>query len=372
MKITSLQENLKNGLLSINHIAGKNINLPILSNVKIKAKEGNIKLITTDLEIGITANIRGKIEKEGAYTVNSKILSDFISLLPNKVINIEKKENKLLIKSENYKTIIKGEEAEEFPLIPEVKKEECYKIKAIDFKKSLSQVIFAVSNSETKIELSGVLFNFNKDFLTIVATDSFRLAEKKIKIINKTEQKQKQIIIPAKTLQEVNRILSIQSENEKDEIIIYFSDNQILFIIDSIEIVSRLIEGQYPDYKQIIPEKSKTKIIVNKNELIRAVKVASIFSKSKINDINLDFPVGKNNLIITSNSGMIGENTTELKTITTGDDNGVIVNFKFLLDGLNNIDSDNIKIEVINNSTPCILKPENNDDYLYIIMPIRQ
>ena len=372
MKITSLQENFKNGLLSVNHIAGKNINLPILSNVKIKAKEGNIKLITTDLEIGITANIRGKIEKEGTYTVNSKTLSDFISLLPNKIINIEKKENKLLIKSENYKTIIKGEEAEEFPLIPQIKKEEFYKIKIKDFKESLSQIIFAVSNSETKIELSGVLFDFDKDFLTMVATDSFRLAEKKIKIINKIEQKQKQIIIPAKTLQEVNRILLSQLENEKNEIIIYVSDNQILFIINSIEIVSRLIEGQYPDYKQIIPEKSKTKIIVNKNELIRAVKVASIFSKSEINDINLDFPAGKNNLIITSTSGMIGENTTELKTTTTGDDNGVVVNFKFLLDGLNNINSDNVKIEVINNSTPCILKSENNNDYLYIIMPIRQ
>ncbi len=372
MKITSLQENLKNGLSSVNHIAGKNINLPILSNVKIEAKKGNIKLITTDLEIGITANIRGKIEKEGTYTVDSKILSDFISLLPNKIIDIKKKENKLLIKSENYKTIIKGEDSEEFPLIPKIKKDEYYKIKTLDFKESLDQVIFAVSNSETKIELSGVLFNFDKDFLTIVATDSFRLAEKKIKIINKTEQKQRQIIIPAKTLQEVNRILSSQPENKKNEITIYTSDNQILFIINSIEIVSRLIEGQYPDYKQIIPNKSKTKIIVNKNELIRAVKAASIFSKSEINDINLDFPSGKNNLVITSTSGMIGENITELTTTTTGDDNGVVVNFKFLLDGLNNIDSDNVKIEVVNNSTPCVLKSENTNDYLYIIMPIRQ
>ena len=375
MKITSLQENLKSGLFFVSHIAGKNVNLPILNNIMIEAKNKNIKLITTDLEIGIVVTVRGKVETDGVYTVDSKILTEYISLLPNKKIDIQKKETKLIIKCDNYKTTIKGQGADEFPLIPKVEKKEYYKLKPDELKKALSQVIFAVSSSETRIELSGVLFDFNKDTLTIAATDSYRLAEKSLKI-ETNGSKDKKIIIPAKTLQEVIRILSaIKSEevSEKEEKIeIYVSENQILFSIGNIELVSRLIEGQYPDYKQIIPTNQETSIKINKSEFTRSIKAASIFSKTGINDINMDFPVGKNKAIISSASTQIGENTSELDARITGKDNGIVVNFRYLLDGINNIDSEDVKIEIINNSTPCILRPENDDSYLYVIMPIKQ
>ncbi|MFA5771036.1 MAG: DNA polymerase III subunit beta [Patescibacteria group bacterium] len=377
MKISSLQENLKNGLQITGHLSGKNINLPILNNVMIEARDGEIKLIATDLEIGIVCQIRGKIEEEGSFTVDSKIISDYISLLPNKKVDIEKKDSELLIKSENYKTSVKGMSAEDYPVIPQVERKGCYKVKISEFKKALSQVIFAVSNSETRIELTGVLFNLSNKELTLASTDSYRLAEKKIKIKTEGEiPENRSIIIPAKTLQEVTKILAIARNENFDEnggeLSFYVSDNQILIIIGNTELVSRLIEGFYPDYGQIIPQKNETTIIINRAELIRAIKAASIFSKSGSNDINLDFPLGKNQAIISSTSSQSGDNMTELDATVNGVDNGIVVNYRYLLDGVNAIDSENIRIEITNSNTPCVIRGEDDKDYLYIVMPIKQ
>ena len=377
MKISSLQENLKNGLQITGHLSGKNINLPILNNVMIEARDGEIKLIATDLEIGIVCQIRGKIEEEGSFTVDSKIISDYISLLPNKKVDIEKKESELLIKSENYKTSVKGMSAEDYPVIPQVERKGCYKVKISEFKKALSQVIFAVSNSETRIELTGVLFNLSNKELILASTDSYRLAEKKIKIKTEGEiPENRSIIIPAKTLQEVTKILAIARNENFDEnggeLSFYVSDNQILIIIGNTELVSRLIEGFYPDYGQIIPQKNETTIIINRAELIRAIKAASIFSKSGSNDINLDFPLGKNQAIISSTSSQSGDNMTELDATVNGVDNGIVVNYRYLLDGVNAIDSENIRIEITNSNTPCVIRGEDDKNYLYIVMPIKQ
>ncbi len=375
MKLTSLQENLKNSLFITSHIAGKNVNLPILNNVMIEVKDGHIKLITTDLEIGITCLVRGKIEKEGIFTVESKVISEFISLLPNQKVEIEKKEGNLLVKCDNYKTVIRGQEADEFPLIPKVEKKEFYKTNAADFRQALSQVIFAVSNSEARMELAGVLFSFSNSKLILAATDSYRLAEKEIKIESNAKQ-EKKVIIPAKTLQELIRIMSaVKSEELSDEngnIEFYLTDNQVLFSIGNTELISRLIEGQYPDYRQIIPAKSETSVSVNREELTRAVKAAAIFSKTGINDINLDFPLGKNKVIISSASSQTGENITELDAVVNGKDNGIVINFRYLLDGINNIEGENIKINIIDGNTPCVLKGEKDESYIYIIMPIKQ
>jgi len=375
MKITSLQENLKSGLFYVSHIAGKNVNLPILNNVMLEARAGNIKFITTDLEVGIVATVRGKIEEEGAFTVDAKVMAEYIALLPNKKVDIKLKDKKLKIESENYKTVINGQLADEFPLIPQIDKKEYYKVDVEEFREALSQVIFAVSNAETRIELTGVLFDFGKNTLTLVTTDSYRLAERTLKV-KASGADEKQIIVPAKALQEVIRILSaIKNEDigeDKKELTIYTTENQVLFTIGTIELISRLIEGQYPDYKQIIPQASSTNAQVNKEEILRAVKAAAIFSKTGINDINLDFPSNKNKVTITSASSQVGENTTEMDAKVSGKDNGIVVNYRYLLDGLNNIKSEEIKIDIIDGSTPCIFKSAMADNYIYVIMPIKQ
>jgi DNA polymerase-3 subunit beta len=153
---------------------------------------------------------------------------------------------------------------------------------------------------------------------------------------------------------------------------VYINENQILFTYDSLEIVSRVIEGQYPDYKQIIPTISKTEAKVSTTKLTRAIKAASLFTKSGVNDINLDFPLGKDLAVVSSASGQTGENITEVEAKTTGEDNGVVVNCRYIIDGLNNINSEQVGLCIVDGNTPLVLRPENKDDYLYIIMPIKQ
>jgi DNA polymerase-3 subunit beta len=375
MKISSLQENLKSGLNLAGHIAGKNANLPILNNVMIAARDGNIKLVATDLEIGIVATVRGKVEAEGALTADAKIVTEYVSLLPNQKVDLEGKDNALKVRCENYKTTIKGQSAEDFPLIPKVEREQSLRVGTAEFREALAQVIFAVSTSETRIELSGVLFAFEPGKLTLAATDSYRLAERVIKAEYGGEG-QKKMIVPAKTLQEVSRILSQVKTEAVDEgageLTVYISENQILFQVGPVELVSRLIEGQYPDYRQIIPAASVTKATLDKGEFARAIKAAAIFSKAGINDINLDLPQGKNTITITSASSQVGDNVINLPAATSGNDNGIVVNYRYLLDGVNNIGGDSVRLDIIDGSTPCVLRPDKGEDYLYVIMPIKQ
>ncbi len=383
MKFSCTQENIKGGLNNITSISGKNINLPILSNILIKADENNIKLSTTDLEIGATCSIRGKIEEKGEFTVNAKLLFDYINLLPNNRIDFELLDNELLIKSEKYKTKIKGENAEDFPIIPKIETNDYFSFDLEDFKKSLTNVIFATANDETRIELSGVYFEFNKNELVLASTDSYRLAEKKVKYKESCEIADgiKKIILPAKTLQEVIKISSIDKEIEinkeknNTEIKIYLSENQILFIYNGIELISRIIEGQYPDYKQIIPNYDKTNstiININNKEFIRAIKASSLFSKKNINDIHLDFPTPQKKVIVSAISGQEGESVIEVPAEINGKDNGIVLNYKYLLDGLNSLDSEEIIMEIVDSNTPFLLKNKGDDNYIYIIMPIKQ
>jgi DNA polymerase-3 subunit beta len=380
MKFSTLQENLKSGLQIVAHAASKNINLPILNNILIEVANNNIKLISTNLEIGIVHSIRGKIDAEGKYTIDAKIINDYIALLPNKKVEVKLDKEQLIVECDNYKIKMKGQSSEEYPLIPQIEKNEGYIVKKSVLKESLSQVVFAVSTSETRMELSGVLFNFSGKKLFIAATDSYRLAEKEMVVLREGVEEEKKIIIPAKTIQEVIRIFStINEESAGDNVKIYISDNQVMFADNNTELISRLIEGQFPDYQQIIPKNPKTNIITNRAGLVRAIKASSLFSKTGINDVNLDFPQEKNQIVVSSISGSTGESVIVLEALVKGSDNGVIVNHRYLIDGLNNINTENIKIEVIDNNTPCILRPEEvkkevdgGVKYLYIIMPIKQ
>ena len=378
MKIISLQENLKKGISIVSHITSKNINLPILNNILIKTNEGNIDLIATNLEIGIIHSIRGKIEEDGEITVDAKIINEYINFLPSEKISFKVKDEDIKIECNNYKTKIKGESAKEFPLLPEVEDSNVFSISLNDFKKSLSQVVFAVSKSESRVELSGVLFEINNNKLTVVSTDSYRLAERSVDINiekDKNIDDLNKIIIPAKTAQEVLRVASSLSDDldsSEKKVKIYFNENQIIFELDETKIISRLISGQYPDYKQIIPEKRETEVVINRQELIRAIKASSIFSKNSINDININIDKEKNNIVVSSLSSQTGESVINLSGSVNGKDNDITLNFRYLLDGLNNISSDNVRVNVIDNNTPCIIKSEKDDSYLYIVMPIKQ
>ncbi len=372
MKIISLQKNLKNALYNTSHVAQKNTTLPILNNILLSANDGVIKIISTNLEIGITSVIRGKIEAEGSFTVDARIFSEYINLLPNEKVEIKLDKNELTIHCGDNKTKIKGLSAEEFPFIPDIKNIEPYHIPVLEFKEAVGQVIFSAALDENRAELSGILCSLSNMSITLVGTDSYRLAEKTITQKNKVNE-EKNCIIPVRTLQEVLRIINTEiSENsELTEILLYISENQCSFTIGNTEIVSRLINGRYPDYKQIIPTRHNTLIIVNKDELNRAVKAATLFSKSGVNDIIFQTDIHKKTLLISASSSQTGEHTSVISTNITGEDTTITLNSRYILDVLNIINKENAVIELVDQNTPCIIKNGEEKDYIYIIMPIR-
>ena len=378
MKITVLQKNLKQGIFVTSSITGKNTNLPILNNLMLSATNGVIKLSATDLELGVSTTIRGKIDEEGVITADAKILSSYVGLLPNNKIDLQTSGTELLLESESYKTKIKGELADDYPLIPELEKENYYEVKINEFKQAVSSVVFAVMFNENRLALSGVLFNIDGETLTMAGTDSYRLAERSMKITSNITLAEgegaRRIIIPIKTLQELARIIAGDFGDNKDveTIKIYITDNQIAFSFDAIEVVSRLIDEQYPDYKQIIPTQFKSSCTVSREQLMRAAKASALFSKSGVNDINIDLIAEKKGLVVSAVSGQAGENVTNIEAKIEGVDNGVVINYKYLIDGLNNISSELVKIELVDGATPCLLRPVGDDSYLYIIMPIKK
>lgn len=382
MKFTVTQENLSQGLNIVSHIASKNTTLPILNNVLIKAENGAINLSTTNLELGVSCTVRGKVDEDGVFTVQSKLISDFINLINTDKVDVVLDEEFLKIGSDKSKTKIKGNPADEFPLIPDVKSENIFKCKAIDLIKGLSQVLFATSNSESRPEISGVNMTFENGGLVLAATDSYRLAEKLIKC---SGVESKTVIIPGRCLSELVRILNSfqleqeQADNVESLVEISFKDNQVQFLYKNVKLVSRLIEGTYPQYQQIIPKEKKTTGIIDKNEFVKAVKTASLFSRMGVFDVIIEFKDGK--IKVSSDNAQLGQSETEIEGVVDGIDNNIVLNHKFLSDGLSNIDSSAIVLEMIDGGSPCVLKPAETldgsqsivkQDYMYIIMPIKQ
>ncbi len=365
MKFSCTQENLNRGLSVVSHIANKNANLPILGNVLIEASKTGIKLSATNLEVGISCLVRGKVEEEGRTTVPARLFTDYVGLLPNERVDIELVDNDLVVDCRKSHTKIKGMSPDEFPVIPKIETKVANHIRTKEFKKAVSSVVFAVAYDESRPEISGVYTHLENQELTLVSTDSYRLAERKVKLIN-TVKKEQKVIVPARTYQELMRIL----EEEKEETKITLNENQILFTVDDVELVSRVIDGQYPDYQQIIPKEQQTKAIINVAEFTKAVKTASLFCKSGINDINLDFEDSRIN-IFASNT-QVGENKSELEIKLEGQPNQIVFNYRYLLDGLANLETEEAELRLIDSVNPGLLAPIGQTGYLYIIMPIKQ
>jgi len=374
MKLSILQEKLKQGLNIVERISSKSLTLPILNNILISTEKNFLNLSATDLEIGIKLWILSKIEKQGKITIPSRILSSFVNLLPQENVDISVKNNTISINCKNYKTDIKGLDAEEFPIIPTVPDGESIFIDISVFCKDLNQVVDIPVPSTTRPEISGVYFSFQKNLITIVATDSFRLGEKNIFLkTNSSLKKDYSLILPQKTVKEMINIFSEKS----GELKIYFSPNQIMFESQmeetahpQIQMVSRLIEGDYPNYKEIIPKKYTTQLILDKNEFLNQIKTASLFS-GKINEVKIKVDPKSNIINISSQSSDIGENKSSIKGKVKGEPVEISFNHRYLMDGLASIKSPEVIFELNNDSGPGVLKPAGDETFLYVVMPIK-
>jgi len=370
MKIICLQENFKKELNIVQNIIGKNLTLPILNNILLNTEKKQLKLSATDLEIAITNYVACKIEKEGSITVPAKILVNFVNNLPNKKIDINVKNNIINLKCENYKSSIKGLDPGEFPIIPKIKNEPVIEITSTILKNSLEQVINFTSLSDIRPEITGILFDYSSSKeIKLVATDSFRLGEKVITLKDNKIKKQGQgsVIVPYKTAQELIRIIS----NQEETIVkISVENNQILFDVSKAQIISKLIEGGYPNYQQLISQQPETTAVVDKEEFTKAVKLSSFFS-SKINDVRLKINSKKSLIEIFSQDVELGENFSEIRAEIKGKDLEIIFNHKYLLDGLTNINSKKILLGLNTESGPGIIRPEGDNSFNYVIMPIK-
>jgi len=374
MKLTILTHELKKGLNYTERLTGRNLTLPILNNVLIEALPNFLKISSTDLETGIEWWGLCKTEEEGKITIPAKILAQVVNNISDEKIEIEDKNDTLFIKTASFKTQIKGFTADDFPIIPQFSKEDFIEISAQELKEGLSDVVDIASMSQIRPEISGIYFVFKKDLVNLVATDSFRLVERTIKLNNYKNSFTDEVkfILSQKTTKEVINIL----QENVGLVKIYYSESQILFETSlnevdhpEINLISRQIEGNYPAYKEIIPKEYKTRIIIDKESLTKQIKLAGLFA-GKINEIKIKND--KKGLEILSRDLDLGENSSTLEAIVDGDDTEISFNYKFVLDGINRVKTKNAVLELQGNSGAGVIRDEEGIDYIYVVMPIKK
>lgn len=355
----------------MSHLPTKNVNLPILHNILLRAQEKVFTLSATNLEMAITTTIRGKVENPGEFTLPGKLFSDYASLLPTERVDLALQNNSLDVRCGSYSTKIRGVPATEFPLVPSVESKHEFKVEPEMLKTALAQTLFSVASHESRPELCGILAVFSGSSLTLAATDSFRLAERTIPLAEPA-QEETRCIIPSRTAAEVFRILGIvEVDLEPDaKVTIGLTDNQIVFRVGGTELISRTIEGNYPEYKVIIPTTSRTEVVIAREAILPAIKNASLFSRSGMNDVMIS--VGPNSITLASNDQQTGENSITLEAEVKGDANALTVNHRYLLDGIQSMGGDKVSLKIIDAGNPMVVSPVGEDGHLYIVMPIRQ
>lgn len=374
MKLSCLQENLKRGLAIVGHaVAGKST-LPVLSNILLATDDGRLKLAATNLEIGITCWIGAKIEDEGAVTIPAKLLADVVGGLPNDKIALEldARTQTVGLKCARYEASIKGIEADEFPVIPTISEA----VPTASFppdllRETIDQVAFAAATDDTRPVLAGVLMRLRGKTATFAAADGFRLALRTIELPEPVAEPV-EVIIPARALTELARIIGDAESNV--EITVTPSGGQVLFHTESTDLVSRLIEGRYPDIERIIPSNHSTRTVIETQELAKAVKLASYFATASSNIVRLTFESGgelsPGKLLISANAAEVGDNKGVLDGMVHGSGGQIALNVKFLSEALAAIKTPQIAIETQTAQNPGVFKPIGSDGYLHIVMPM--
>ena len=362
MRITTNLKNLSKALTIVERVISKNSLLPILNNILLRVENGRLKISATNLEIGINYLLGAKVDEVGEIAVPARIFSDFVKNLEGDKLNLVTKNNILSINNEKYKTQILGLDPKEFPIIPKIKNEALFSISAKILKSALSIVLDSMAISETRPELSGAYIQFNSNKFILAATDSFRLVEK---IFELKQKNNLSFILPRGTVVELIRVLGELNEDVQ----VRYGDNQISFSTDDLELVSRLIDGNYPDYKKVIPEKYISKVLVKKDELEKNIRLAGLFSSS-IADVNLNCD-GKTTTITAKNADK-GDIQIVVESLLKNEPFNISLNHYYLLDGLKIIPTEHVVIEYTGPGSPLVIRPENdNKDLTYLIMPLK-
>lgn len=368
MKLTINQEEFSKYLNICLRAIALRPNLPILSNVLIRAKNKNLELSTTNLEIGILISIPAKIQQEGETTTNTKIVTEYISSLPKSEINLNLESNMLIFKSDGFGASFNTASPSEFPVIPKTEDKEVIVIESQLFFDACQQVVFAAAGGEGRIELTGVLMEAENDSLRFVATDGYRLSFRTIKL-DKLKNNFK-IIIPAKTINEALRVIG---DIKPKEIKIFMAkdQNQIIFKIDNINLVSRLIDREFPAWEKIVPAEFKTRAVVKKEDFLQATKLASVLAKDAGNVVKIKLNNSKVEFSATAKE--YGQNQGVVDAKIDGEGGEIAFNFHYLSDILANLDDESFVFEMNESLNPVKFSggSKKSADFYHIIMPVR-
>lgn len=365
MKAECSIEKIKNAVSQVERVTGKNLTLPILNSILLIAKDKSIKLRAINLSLGVEIEVPAKVEKEGVLAVSGAVLNGiFSNVSQNENVFLEEQDGNLLIKTKKSQIKLKGAPHEDFPTIPAVTGAS-FEIEAKKLVEGIKSVYYSSSFSDIKPEISSVFIYTNGENLVFVSTDSFRLAEKKIKARGVEEILG--ILIPFKNVSEIVKVFG----EAHGAIIVRFNKNQISFSAENIYLTSRIVDGIFPDYRQIIPKQSSTEVIVLKQDLLNALKLSNVFS-DKFNQVNLKVSPKEKLLELSSNNNDIGENKTSLDAVLNGEEVLLSFNYKYFLDCFQSITTDSVSIKISGASKPIVISPVSDTSFTYLIMPMNR
>ena len=373
MKATITQDNFSKALNYVSKTISSNPSIPVLSNVLIEIQKDEVKLSTTDLELGVSTRIGADVKKEGRTTVNAKTLAEFVNSLAEGKIDLELKEKIFIVKNESNSAEFNTVDADEFPPLPKAKDKASYKVQAIPFADSLNKVIFSAAQDDSRPVLTGILFEATTKKLTMVAVDGFRLS-KKVVDIQRDSKKEFSYIVPARALGELARIAhDLEDDEEVIESYLLNDKNQMIFKLRDVEISTRLIEGEFPEYQQILPKETKHKLSIDKDGLERTIRVVSIFARSAVgNKAIFEIEPTDNIIRLSAQVADVGENESSVEIhdvqgskLKTG------YNIRFLQDMINAIEGEEIAFETNGVTAPGVFRDKDDKDFLHVIMPMR-
>ena len=376
MKISCLQENLARGLATVGRAVATRSTLPILSNILLESDEGRLRLAATNLEIGVNCWVGARVEEEGSVTVPARLLTEFVNSLPPGQIDMELTERTqaLNLKCARFEANIKGIDASEFPAVPtaqSVGEQNSLHLEADTFRRMIEQVVFAAATDESRPILTGVLAQFHQGSLTLAAADGFRLSVVSADVGVDLDEAAS-VIIPARALSELSRVSA--EEEDPIEMLITPARNQILFHLSNTDVVSQLIEGNFPDYNQIVPKSHTARTLVSTEELLKAVKVAFLFARDAANIIRLNIVPGDEltpgQVIVTGTSAEYGDNVSELDATIEGEGVEIAFNARYMIDALSAAGTSEVALETSTSSSPGVILPVGEDGFLCVIMPM--
>lgn len=373
MKVSCIQDNLSKGLAIVGRAVATRSTMPITQNILITAKSDGLTLAATNLEITMTCDVAAEVAEEGSITVPARLLTEFVSSLPSDTININLPADGRTVEltCARYNARINGMDAKDFPKMPTVSDGLNIKIEPDALRSAIGQVVFAAATEDSRPVLTGVQVDFADGGLTLAAADGFRLAVHKTKL-SEAMSEDLSVIIPAKSLLELNRLLADQEEAV--DITINSSRSQILFNLKGVQMVSQLISGTFPNYSQLIPQSHNTKAVVSHADFLRATKSASIFARDGSGIVRLQI-VPKSEgvdakIMISAQAEELGDNVGELDAEVEGEEAKIAFNSKYLGDVLNVISQEKVILETTGSSSPGVIKPVGDDNYIHIVMPM--